>query len=103
MLYGPKILIEDANLQLYKGQITGLVGQNGTGKTSLFKLILGENHPEAGDCDLPTDTLISYIEQEIEDVEQELVEYVLMAHNIYAEEHTDLPNIIHCAPMRKNS
>jgi ATP-binding cassette subfamily F protein 3 len=98
LAYGPKILIEEANLQLYKGQITGLVGQNGTGKTSLFKLILGENHPEAGDCDLPSDTLISYIEQEIEDVEQELVEYVLMAHNIYAEDHTDLPEYYSLRP-----
>jgi ATP-binding cassette subfamily F protein 3 len=98
LAYGPKTLIEEANLQLYKGQITGLVGQNGTGKTSLFKLILGENHPEAGDCDLPSDTLISYIEQEIEDVEQELVEYVLMAHNIYAEDHTDLPEYYSLRP-----
>ena len=42
LAYGPKVLIEEANIQLYKGQITGLVGQNGTGKTSIFKLILGE-------------------------------------------------------------
>ena len=59
LAYGPKVLIEEANIQLYKGQITGLVGQNGTGKTSIFKLILGENQPESGDCELPADTLIS--------------------------------------------
>ena len=98
LAYGPKVLIEEANLQLYKGQITGLVGQNGTGKTSLFKLILGENHPESGDCELPADTLISYIEQEIENVNQELIEYVLMAHNIYAEDHTDLPEYYQLRP-----
>lgn len=98
LAYGPKVLIEDANIQLYKGQITGLVGQNGTGKTSIFKLILGENHPESGDCDLPAGTLISYIEQEIADVEQELIEYVLMAHNIYAEDHTDLPEYYQLRP-----
>lgn len=98
LAYGPKVLIEEANLQLYKGQITGLVGQNGTGKTSLFKLILGENHPESGDCELPADTLISYIEQEIENVSQELIEYVLMAHNIYAEDHTDLPEYYQLRP-----
>lgn len=98
LAYGPKVLIEEANIQLYKGQITGLVGQNGTGKTSIFKLILGENHPESGDCDLPAGTLISYIEQEIADVDQELIEYVLMAHNIYAEEHTDLPEYYQLRP-----
>lgn len=98
LAYGPKVLIEDANLQLYKGQITGLVGQNGTGKTSLIKLILGQNHPESGDFILPANTLISYIEQEIEDVAQDLIEYVLMAHYIYAEEHTDLPEYYQLRP-----
>lgn len=98
LAYGPKVLIEEANLQLYKGQITGLVGQNGTGKTSFFKLVLGQNQPESGDCELPADTLISYIEQEIENVNQELIEYVLMAHNIYAEDHTDLPEYYQLRP-----
>lgn len=98
LAYGPKVLIEEANIQLYKGQITGLVGQNGTGKTSIFKLILGENQPESGDCELPADTLISYIEQEIENVTQELIEYVLMAHNIYAEDHSDLPEYYQLRP-----
>lgn len=98
LAYGPKILIEDTSVQLYKGQITGLVGQNGTGKTSLFKLILGINQAESGDCELPSDTLISYIEQEIENVSQELIEYVLMAHAIYAEEHTYLPEYYQLRP-----
>ena len=98
LAYGPKVLIEEANIQLYKGQISGLVGQNGTGKTSIFKLILGENQAESGSCELPSGTLISYIEQEIANVSQELVEYVLMAHNIYAEDHTDLPEYYQLRP-----
>ncbi len=98
LAYGPKVLIENANLQLYKGQVTGLVGQNGVGKTSLFKLILGENHPESGDFELPQNILISHIEQEIENVEQELVEYVLQAHYIYAENHIDLPEYYQLRP-----
>lgn len=91
LAYGPKILIQDANLQLYKGQHVGLVGKNGCGKTSLFKLILGQNHPEQGEFELPKGTLISYIEQEITAVDTPLVEYVLSAHYIYTEGHTDLP------------
>lgn len=98
LAYGPKVLIENANVQLYKGQITGLVGQNGAGKTSLFKLFLGENQPETGDYGLPADTLISHIEQEIENVDQELIEYVLTAHYIYAEEHIDLPEYYQLRP-----
>lgn len=98
LAYGPKVLVQNVNLQLYKNQLVGLVGKNGCGKTSFFKLILGENHPEAGSCELPNNTLISYIEQEIEAQEIELIEYVLMAHRIYAEEHTDLPEYYQLRP-----
>ena len=87
LAYGNKKLLDNTSLQLYKNQIVGLVGQNGTGKTSFFKLILGENHPESGDCTIPADTLISYIEQEIEDVNIAIIEYVLNAHHIYREDH----------------
>ncbi len=39
---GPDLLLEDANLVLHKGWRVGLVGRNGSGKSSLFKLIMGE-------------------------------------------------------------
>lgn len=98
LAYGPKTLFTDVNIQLYSNQRVGLVGKNGCGKTSLFKLILGENHPETGDFLLPNNTLISYIEQEINAVDTPLVEYVLLAHRIYAEEHTDLPEYYQLRP-----
>lgn len=98
LAHGPKTLINDANIQLYKGQQVGLVGKNGCGKTSLFKLMLGVNHAEKGDFILPNNTLISYIEQEITAVEQPIIEYVLMANRIYAEEHTDLPEYYQLRP-----
>lgn len=98
LAYGPKTLIQDASLQLYKGQRVGLVGKNGCGKSSLFKLVLGQNHPEKGDLELPKDTLISHIEQEISNVEQPIIEYVLLAHRLYAEDHTDLPEYYQLRP-----
>ncbi|MDD3266004.1 MAG: ATP-binding cassette domain-containing protein [Burkholderiales bacterium] len=98
LAYGPKILVQDANLQLYKNQRVGLVGKNGCGKTSFFKLILGTNQPEVGECELPNHTLISYIEQEIEAQDIAIIEYVLLAHRIYAEEHTDLPEYYQLRP-----
>lgn len=98
LAYGNKKLLDNTSLQLYKNQIVGLVGQNGTGKTSFFKLILGENRPESGDCTIPADTLISYIEQEIEDVNIAIVEYVLNAHHIYRDDHTDLPEYYQLRP-----
>lgn len=98
LAYGTKKLLEQATVQLYANQIVGLVGKNGTGKTSLFKLILGLNQAEAGDCTLPANTLISYIEQEVIAIEQQLVEYVLAAHHLYAEEYTDLPEYYKLRP-----
>ena len=43
-----KLLVEDASLTIYAGFKVGLVGANGSGKTSLFKLILGELDADQG-------------------------------------------------------
>ncbi|MEN9946723.1 MAG: hypothetical protein RLZZ293_1109 [Pseudomonadota bacterium] len=98
LAYANKILLQEVNLQLYKGQIYGLVGKNGCGKSSLFKLILGINQPEAGEFRLPSGCLISHIEQEIDNPELEIIEYVLLAHHLYADNHTDLPEYYQLRP-----
>ncbi len=46
--YGPQIIYEDANLFIGPGDRIGLVGPNGTGKTTLFRMIVGEETPEGG-------------------------------------------------------
>ena len=47
------MLLEDASMNVHPGQKVGLVGPNGSGKSSLFALIRGELHADAGDVDLP--------------------------------------------------
>lgn len=96
--YGSNILIENANLQLYYGQRVGIIGQNGVGKTSLFKLITGELLPEAGDHSLPNNTIIAHVEQEIINQEQIIVEYVLSIHPLIINDHTDLPEYYQLRP-----
>ncbi|MBK8336756.1 MAG: ATP-binding cassette domain-containing protein [Sterolibacteriaceae bacterium] len=59
-----KILIESASLQVHPGQKIGLTGANGSGKSSLFALLRGELHQEAGDLDLPRDWVIAHVAQE---------------------------------------
>ena len=49
---GARKLIEDANLQVHAGMRVGLVGANGSGKTSLFALLRGELHADLGDFEL---------------------------------------------------
>src|SRR5688572_32240079 len=47
--YGDKLLFEDLSFSLPPGGIVGIIGPNGAGKTTLFKLIRGDEEPDAGD------------------------------------------------------
>ncbi len=58
------MLIEGADLQIATGQKVGFVGRNGTGKSSLFKLILGELQADAGEVLLPTNARIGSVAQD---------------------------------------
>ncbi len=72
-----KILIENASVQIHPGQKIGLTGANGTGKSSLFALLLGELHAESGDLTLPPDWVIAHVAQETPALEQAALEYAL--------------------------
>ncbi len=61
---GGKLLFEGANMSLYAGQKVGLVGANGSGKSSLFALIRGELQPDRGDFSLPARLAIAHVAQE---------------------------------------
>jgi ATP-binding cassette subfamily F protein 3 len=98
LAYGPKILIEKANLQLYKGQVYGLVGPNGAGKSTIFKLILRQIQAEQGDCIYSNNLLINHIEQEISELNQPLLEYVLFSHYLYKANASDLPEYYQLQP-----
>ena len=77
---GPELLLEDAGFVLHKGARVGLVGKNGSGKSSLFKLILGELEPDGGELNRPTDWRLAMMAQEVPALEQAAVEYVLDGH-----------------------
>ena len=74
---GARRLIEDADLQLHAGWRVGVVGANGSGKSSLFALLRGELHPETGDCTVPRDWRIAAVSQETPPLPQPAIEYVL--------------------------
>jgi len=74
---GARRLIEDADLQLHAGWRVGVVGANGSGKTSLFALLRGELHPEAGDCLVPRDWRVAAVSQETPPLPQAAIEFVL--------------------------
>ncbi len=76
-LQGGEPLFSGANLQAFANQRIGLVGKNGCGKSTLFRLIRGELHPEAGEVSLQSGKTLAYVEQEIENSDQSSMEFVL--------------------------
>ncbi|MCX5696814.1 MAG: ABC-F family ATP-binding cassette domain-containing protein [Candidatus Omnitrophica bacterium] len=62
--YGKKVLFEDISLTINHGEKIGLIGPNGTGKTTLFSLILGEVEPSAGNIQVNKNIHIGYLPQE---------------------------------------
>jgi ATP-binding cassette, subfamily F, member 3 len=61
---GPRVLLENASLTVPTGHRAGLVGRNGIGKSTLFKIILGEISPEAGTVNLPRNSRVGTVAQE---------------------------------------
>jgi len=74
---GTKRLLENASLTVHAGHKVGLVGPNGCGKTSLFALILGEAHQDAGRVELPPAWVIAHVAQETPTVDTPAIEFVM--------------------------
>ena len=74
---GQKQLLEKANLLIHAGQRVGVIGANGTGKSSLFQLFLGELHTDQGNVILPKQIRISHMAQEVAHSDRTALEYVL--------------------------
>ncbi|MGL6108288.1 ATP-binding cassette domain-containing protein [Romboutsia sp.] len=64
MGYGERILFKDLNLDIYRGEKVALIGANGIGKSTLFKIIMSELVPLAGKIKFGTNVNVSYFHQE---------------------------------------
>lgn len=74
-----RLLIDRASMQIPSGARVGLVGRNGTGKTTLLRAIAGEIAPEGGRIVLPRNVRIGRLAQEAPDGSQRLIDLVLAA------------------------
>jgi sulfate-transporting ATPase len=61
--YGDKLLFDDLSFTLPPGGIVGVIGPNGAGKTTLFKLIRGEEQPDAGSVRIGETVRLGYVDQ----------------------------------------
>jgi ATP-binding cassette ChvD family protein len=61
--FDDRTLIEDLSFSLPQGGIVGIIGPNGVGKTTLFKMIIGEEQPDAGTIKIGETVQIAYVDQ----------------------------------------
>jgi len=61
--FGDKLLYEDLNFNLPQAGIVGVIGPNGAGKTTIFKMIMGQETPDAGDFTVGETAQIAYVDQ----------------------------------------
>jgi sulfate-transporting ATPase len=61
--FGEKLLIEDLSFSLPPAGIVGVIGPNGAGKTTLFRMIVGEEQPDAGSLRLGETVELAYVDQ----------------------------------------
>ncbi len=61
--FGDRILIDNLNFTLPRAGIVGIIGPNGVGKTTLFKMIIGEEQPDSGALKVGTTVKFSYVDQ----------------------------------------
>ncbi|WP_417206120.1 energy-dependent translational throttle protein EttA [Antarctobacter sp.] len=65
---GDKLLIEDLSFSLPPGGIVGVIGPNGAGKSTLFKMITGQDKPDAGSIELGDTVQLAYVDQSRDDL-----------------------------------
>jgi ATP-binding cassette ChvD family protein len=61
--FGERVLIDDLSFSLPPGGIVGIMGPNGVGKTTLFKMIIGDEQPDGGELRIGETVAISYVDQ----------------------------------------
>ena len=61
--FGDRVLIDDLSFTLPRNGIVGVIGPNGVGKTTLFRMIVGEDQPTSGTLELGETAVLSYVDQ----------------------------------------
>ncbi|HLW39933.1 MAG TPA: energy-dependent translational throttle protein EttA [Brumimicrobium sp.] len=73
--FGDKLLYDDLNFSLPPNGIVGIIGPNGAGKTTIFKMIMGELEPDAGEFKVGETAVIGYVDQTHKDLDPEKTIY----------------------------
>ncbi|MEL0120849.1 MAG: energy-dependent translational throttle protein EttA, partial [Opitutae bacterium] len=66
--YGTRMLIDDLNFSVPKNAIVGIIGANGVGKSTTFRMIMGEETPDNGEINIGSTVHLSYVDQSHKDL-----------------------------------
>ena len=69
--YGDKLLYDNLNFTLPQAGIVGIIGPNGAGKTTIFRMIMGEETPDAGEFKVGETVKIAYVDQSHSNIDPE--------------------------------
>jgi sulfate-transporting ATPase len=67
--FGDRLLIEDLSFSLPPAGIVGIIGPNGAGKTTLFRMLFGQEQPDAGEITIGSTVQLSYVDQSRDDLD----------------------------------
>jgi ATP-binding cassette subfamily F protein 3 len=87
---GSKLVLDRASLTIQPGEKVGLVGRNGAGKSSLFSLLAGRLHADAGDVSVPPRWRIAEVAQEMPESQESATAFVLAGDTLLAEAEAEL-------------
>src|SRR5215218_8997553 len=79
--FGARVIVSDATWHIQPGDRIGLIGYNGTGKSTLLKVLVGEYTPSAGTVEKSRETTIGYLHQDLLsfDTNESIVEVAMHA------------------------
>ena len=80
--YGHKLLFKDLEFALPPNGIVGVIGPNGAGKTTLFRLIMGQEKPDAGSFEVGETVKIAYVDQRHHDLIPESTVYQVISQGV---------------------
>ncbi len=69
--YNDNFLIKNLTFSIPRGAVVGMIGPNGTGKTTLFRMIVGEESPNSGEIKIGSSVELSYVDQHRHDLDSE--------------------------------
>lgn len=82
---GHKLLFSDASVSIHPGHKVGLTGANGTGKSSLFALLMDRLQADLGECSVPKHWQIAHVKQETPALDVSALDYVLDGDVVFRE------------------